>query len=266
MNNTDVILLAAGRGERLGQGSAKAEVLLGGMPLFVHSLRVFGAHPAVRRLVLVGPEDATARSRMAELSHRELKSISNTSVDLHVVCGGAERQDSSRAAVEFLSNHGTSGSSTVLIHDAARPLVTGDLIDRCLGAIERTGSADPQPALPGIPSEGSWGPGPAGAVPGLPVRETLKLAYEGRIVMTQSRERVYAIQTPQAFRYGPLREAHRRAQHHEMNGTDDAALLEWLGMPVVLVAGDHENLKVTYPEDLELAALLLERRAAGKCW
>jgi 2-C-methyl-D-erythritol 4-phosphate cytidylyltransferase len=91
----------------------------------------------------------------------------------------------------------------------------------------------------------------------------LKLVFERRVVMTQPRERLFAVQTPQVFRFGMLRDAHRKARSLEMLGTDDAALLEWLGIPVVVVDGDPENLKVTYPEDLVLAELLLERRRTG---
>jgi 2-C-methyl-D-erythritol 4-phosphate cytidylyltransferase len=263
IEHVDVILLAAGRGERLGRESAKAEVPVHDAPLFVHSLRILASHPSVRRLILVGPPESSVRTRMQELARAELGKGSNGSIALHVLPGGAERQDSSRAAIDLLSELETSSSGIVLIHDAARPLLTVELIDRCLAALGQAADPAAQAAIPGIPAGGSWGPGPAGAIPGLPVRETLKLAFEGRIVMTQPREHVYAIQTPQAFRFGPLREAHRRAHHHDRNGTDDAALLEWLGMPVVLVPGDHENLKVTFPEDLELAALLLERRGGG---
>ena len=253
MTDCDAILLAAGRGERLARGKSKAWVELAGEPLFVHALRVLAAHPDVQRILLVTPPGEEGRSEMEDLA----RSIAGSRF-FATVPGGAERQDSARAALEVLHRVQTSWQRPVLIHDAARPLVSSALIDRCLSALEMGLPPDEQDALPGIVSPEA---GPAGVVPGLPVRETLKLVFEGRVVMTQPRERLYAIQTPQAFRFGMLRRAHQRARSLEMLGTDDAALLEWLGIPVVVVAGDPENLKVTYPQDLDLAELLLQRRA-----
>jgi 2-C-methyl-D-erythritol 4-phosphate cytidylyltransferase len=252
VSNCDAILLAAGRGDRLALGKAKARVELAGEPLFVHALRVLATHPEVQRILLVTPPDEVERGAMEDLA----RSIAGSRIA--TVAGGAERQDSARAALEVLHQMQTSWRRPVLIHDAARPLVSSALIDRCLAALEMGLAPIEQGALPGIAGSEA---GPAAVVPGLPVRETLKLVFERRVVMTQSRERLYAIQTPQAFRFGMLRRAHQRARSLEMSGTDDAALLEWLGMPVVVVEGDPENLKVTYPQDLALAELLLQRRA-----
>ena len=253
MTDCDAVLLAAGRGERLDRGKSKARVDLAGEPLFAHALRVLAAHPSIQRIILVTPPDPREGAEMESLA-REIAGDRF----LATVAGGAERQDSSRAALEALQRMATHPHRPVLIHDAARPLVTAALVDRCLAALETGFPPTEQEALPGIVRSE---PGPAGVVPGLPVRETLKLVFEGRVVMTQPRERLYAVQTPQVFRFGMLRMAHQRARALEMLGTDDAALLEWLSIPVVIVEGDPENLKVTYPQDLDLAELLLQRRA-----
>jgi 2-C-methyl-D-erythritol 4-phosphate cytidylyltransferase len=253
VTHCDAVLLAAGRGERLDRGKPKARVELAGEPLFVHALRVLAAHPSVQRIILVTPPDREEQREMEGLA----RSIAG-SCFLATVPGGAERQDSSRVALDALQQMATHPHRPVLIHDAARPLLSAALIDRCLAALDVGLPPSEQEALPGIVRSE---PGPGGVVPGLPVRETLKLVFEGRVVMTQPRERLFAVQTPQVFRFGMLRMAHQRARTLDMLGTDDAALLEWLSIPVVIVEGDPENLKVTYPQDLDLAELLLQRRA-----
>jgi 2-C-methyl-D-erythritol 4-phosphate cytidylyltransferase len=253
VTHCDAVLLAAGRGERLDRGKSKARVELAGEPLFVHALRVLAAHPSIQRILLVTPPDRGEQSEMESLG----RSIAEGCF-FATVPGGAERQDSSRAALDALQEMATHPHRPVLIHDAARPLLTTSLIDRCLAALETELPRTEQVPLPGIIRSET---GPGGVVPGLPVRETLKLVFEGRVVLTQPRERLYSIQTPQVFRFGMLRMAHQRARALDMLGTDDAALLEWLSIPVVMVEGDPENLKVTYPQDLDLAELLLQRRA-----
>ncbi|MCA9730254.1 MAG: 2-C-methyl-D-erythritol 4-phosphate cytidylyltransferase, partial [Candidatus Eisenbacteria bacterium] len=197
MIDCDAILLAAGKGERLAQGRPKARVELAGEPLFVHALRVLAGHPAVERILVVGPSDEAERREM----ETEARQIAGSRL-FATMPGGAERQDSSRVALDLLHQVNTPSRRAVLIHDAARPLLSSGLIDRCLRALETGLPTDAQGALPGIaPKED----GPAGVVPGLPIRETLKLVFEGRVVMTQPRERLFAIQTPQAFRFGMLR-------------------------------------------------------------
>lgn len=255
MGGCDVLLLAAGRGERLGGEQPKALIRLAGRPLFLHAFARFAAHARVERIVVVTPMDPAGadevRSALGRLEPGEAAKLMAT------VGGGAERQDSVRAGLELLSRHETEKRRMVLVHDAARPFVSASLIDRCLDALE-DGSlgAGESELLPGLRTA-SWGPGPAGVVPGLPVRETLKLVYGGRVVMTQPREQVWAVQTPQGFRFGPLLEAHRRALARGHVVTDDAGLLEWLGIAVVVVPGESGNIKITYPEDLVLGEKML---------
>ncbi|MCA9757678.1 MAG: 2-C-methyl-D-erythritol 4-phosphate cytidylyltransferase [Candidatus Eisenbacteria bacterium] len=256
MNGCDVLLLAGGRGERLGHGRPKALVPLLGRPLFAHAFERFASHPRVERIVLVVPADPSdaeeVRAAVRELPEDQRAKLMTS------VLGGAERQDSVRAGLEALARQETERRRIVLVHDSARPVVTHAIIDRCLAALENGDATHPAShVLPGLRTA-SWGAGAAGVVPGLPVRETLKLVYSGRVVMTQPREQLYAVQTPQGFRFGPLLEAHRRAEARGHQVTDDAGLLEWLGIAVVVVPGDSANIKVTYPEDL----VLLERMLA----
>ena len=255
MTGCDVLLLAGGRGERLGQDRSKALALLLGRPLVVHAFEHLASHPRVERIVLVVPSEPRGAEDFRAVL--ELLSEPARAKLLLTVHGGRERQDSVRAGLEALSRQETDRRRIVLVHDAARPFVSRGLIDRCLGALEDSAVVVPHShVLPGIRTA-SWGSGPAGVVPGLPVRETLKLVYNGRVVMTQPREQLYAVQTPQCFRFGPLLEAHRRAEARGHTATDDAGLFEWLGMVVVVVPGDVGNIKITYPEDLVLGEKML---------
>ncbi len=252
----DAIVLAAGEGQRLQQGRPKALVELGGRPLFLWCLETMRAEPRVERIILVAPPQADAREAIARALADMDRDRVRPLVDLTIE-GGVRRQDSVMEGLRTLARLGAEEERIVLVHDAARPFVSSALVRRCLGAMSASdeGDLERQERLPGL-AHAVWGVGPAGAVPGLPVRETLKLVRDDRIVWTQPREHLYAVQTPQAFRLGVLEMAHRRALEVGYHATDDAGLLEWQGVPVRLVAGDELNLKVTYPADLRLAEQL----------
>lgn len=246
----DLLLVAAGQGERLGLGVPKALIPLAGTPMFLHSLRAIASVPGLRKVVVAGPRDPGALQTMSELAEGQVT----------VIPGGERRQDSVWEGLRALSESGSASEGIVLIHDAARPLLEARLVHRCLEAMTARAPEPAQSALPGMVQGGIWGPGPAGVVPGIPVRETLKLVYQGRIVLTQPRENLQAVQTPQAFRLGPILQAHRRARGRNEEATDDAALLEWQGIPVQVVPGQATNIKITYPEDLDLAERLIATR------
>lgn len=207
-------------------GARKPFLELAGEPLLVHALRPLLADPRVVSVaVAVAPDDvASAREWVEALDPR-----------IVVVAGGATRSDSVAAAVESLPRE----LRVILVHDAARPLLTSGSVDRCVAA-----------AAAG-----------KGAVAGWPATDTLKeVDGEGCIVRTPDRSRLWHAQTPQGFPADVLRtalsDARARAQ-----ATDDAALVEAAGVPVVMVEGAPDNLKVTRPEDLPIAELLLARRA-----
>jgi 2-C-methyl-D-erythritol 4-phosphate cytidylyltransferase len=256
------ILVAGGRGERLGFGLPKARVPLAGTPLFLHALGALLEHPLVREVFLVTPDDQAELQAMASLLAESFGPVAARSVRL--VAGGAERQDSVFAALVVLEQDRVPPDAVVLVHDAARPLLRPDLVTRCLAAMEVRLPSGGQGDLPGLEGNEETRSLPAGVVPGLPVRETLKLVYGDRVVNTQPRDGLCAVQTPQVFRFGPLLGAHRRAHRYGLRSTDDAALLEWQGLPVRLVPGDPENLKVTFPGDLEMAERLLETRPRAR--
>lgn len=218
-----VAVPAAGMGTRMG-GVRKPFMDLAGHPILFWALRPFLQHPQVTAVsVALGEEDAASPPEwLISLDPR-----------IQVVPGGATRGDSVRAALASLPAE----LDLVAIHDAARPLVTGEILDRCLAAV---GSE-------------------RGAVAGWPAVDTLKeVARGGRIVSTPNRDRIWHAQTPQVFPRLKILEAYRRALEDRVIDTDDSALVERIGGEMVMVSGSPFNLKVTRPEDLSLAELLLQ--------
>jgi 2-C-methyl-D-erythritol 4-phosphate cytidylyltransferase len=206
-------------------GARKPFLQLAGEALLIHALRPFLADARVVAVaVAVAAEDVeSAREWVEALDPR-----------VRIVAGGATRSDSVAQAVEMLPLD----VDVIVVHDAARPLVTSGAVDRCVAAAAR-----------GV-----------GAVAGWPATDTLKEVDEdGRIIRTPDRSRVWHAQTPQGFPAEALRSALSDAGARA-RATDDAALVEAAGLPVVMVEGAPDNLKVTRPADLPLAELLLRRR------
>jgi 2-C-methyl-D-erythritol 4-phosphate cytidylyltransferase len=216
------VIVAAGSGTRM-DGVDKLFTPIAGKAILAHAIAAFEALSLVDRIVVVVSEENVERAR--ELVRDE--GFAKTAV----CAGGARRQDSVRCGLEALGE-----CDYVAIHDGARPLVSGALIERGLEAARRTGAA----------------------VPGLPVAETVKEAGEDEtIVRTVDRARLYTVQTPQVFRYELIVRAHREITQ---DVTDDAAMVEALGEPVVVFAGERTNVKITTPEDIELVEALLAGR------
>jgi 2-C-methyl-D-erythritol 4-phosphate cytidylyltransferase len=235
------ILLAAGLGRRLGAGANKGFVQIHGRPLLTWSLEAFALHPSIGELIVVVAPGADSRERCVTEALRPL----GLQDRVRLIEGGERRQDSSLHGIEALPPHLRDDPETVvLIHDAARPLVSAFLITRCLRALAEF-------------------PDAAGVLPALPVRETLKRVEESWIVSTVDRSGLWAAQTPQVFRLGPLRGAHEQALAEERTVTDDASLLEAAGHLLRVVPGDLENLKVTYPEDRIFVERLLRARGGS---
>lgn len=216
------VVPAAGQGERMG--AKKQDLRLGGRSLLHLTLGVFEATPAVTGVVVaVPPEDVAAwRRRLARLSKVRA-----------VVAGGAVRQESVAQGLAALPEE----AALVVVHDGVRPFVTPPLIEAVIAEARASGAA----------------------TAGLPLTETVKRGLDGWVKETVEREGLFTIQTPQAFRVGLLVEAHARARAEGFSGTDDAVLVERLGHPVRLVPGLPTNLKITRPEELELARALLRR-------
>jgi 2-C-methyl-D-erythritol 4-phosphate cytidylyltransferase len=221
---TGVILAAAGEGRRLGSRLPKALVPLAGKPLFLHSLRTFASLPFVREIAVVLPGEWVERIRR-QLGRR-LAALKVTAL----VPGGARRQDSVRVGLEALT------TTIVLVHDAARPLVTREAVTALARAAARHGAA----------------------VLAHPAVDTIKIAdARGRVVSTPDRSRVWHAQTPQGFRRSVLLNAYK--VNGRANATDDVQLVERAGGTSWIVWGDSLNFKVTTPQDLARAEKLLDR-------
>lgn len=231
------LVLAAGRGERLGPDAppgGKAFLPLHGRPLLYWSLRAFEACEAVETVAVVAPPGEEGRAK-------EVASAAGGKVRA-VVAGGATRQDSLGAGLGALSEL-AGDDPLVAVHDAARPLVRPIDVSRVVFAAQRRGAA----------------------ILAVPVKETIKVVgADDRIVSTPDRDSLWLAQTPQVARASVLRVALARARAEDRVSTDEAALLEALGMKVLVVLGDYGNLKVTTPEDALLADALLAAREARR--
>lgn len=201
------ILVAAGTGTRFGTDTPKQFLTLAGRPVIRHAAEALRAHAPL--LQPVG-DAATIDAALDGIDH------------LPTVPGGASRQDSVRAGLEALVPH---EPDIVLVHDAARPNIPPGTVPALLAALQRH----------------------PGAIPALPVADTLKHATAGIIERTVPRDGLYRAQTPQAFRFPVLLAAHRAGT---VGATDDAALLEAIQEHVAIVPGHEDNIKLTYPDDL----------------
>ena len=217
------IIVAAGRGERMG-GIDKIFATLGGTLVLERVASVFEASPYIDHLIIVLTQDNVPRGK-------HLLAGKNLSKLAKVVPGGVRRQDSVEAGLKALPP-----CQWVVIHDGARPLVGTELITRGLEAARETGAA----------------------VAAVPVTDTVKLVDEGGYVKeTLDRSRLWAVQTPQVFRFDIIKEAYSKATG---DVTDDAALVEALGIRVKLYMGAYDNIKLTTPADMFLAETLWRRK------
>ena len=218
-----VILVAAGRGERMGADQPKAFVPVAGQPMLLLAARAFDAAPSLDGIVAVVRADRIADAREILGGLRALRDV---------VAGGESRQDSVQRGLEALPP-GFDG--VVLVHDAARPLVEVELIESVIRATVEHDAA----------------------IPVLGLVDTVKRLRDDRVVETLDRSELGAAQTPQGFRVALLRRAYDKAFRDDVVLTDEAMALERLGEPVVAVKGSARNRKLTTPEDLAWADTLL---------
>jgi 2-C-methyl-D-erythritol 4-phosphate cytidylyltransferase len=227
-----VILPAAGLGTRMAStgNSPKQFLALKGLPILLHSLRAFLAVPRITAIYVSVREPEHARVS-------ELVAEHHLASQVHVVTGGDTRQDSVANALAALPS--TSDDDIVLVHDAVRPLIDPQTIERTIAAIEKHGAAIV--AMPAIDT----------------IKQVERTADGALITATIPRELIVHAQTPQGARVGLMRKAFADAAADEFVGTDEASLLERAGVPVYVVPGSSRNLKVTQPGDLEVAEFYL---------
>jgi len=230
-----LVLVMAGRGERFGGPLPKAFVALDNDPLWAHAVRPFAALPSCKGIVFVAPADHV-ESLAEDVAQR-------VEVDFAVVAGGARRQDSVGHGIaaldELFDEAELEDVAVVAVHDGARPLVLGSTIIQVVRAAAEYGAA-------------------LAAVPAL---DTVKEVSSDHFVFdTPDRRHMWQAQTPQCFRRDLIQRAHAVATEENITATDDAALVESLGLPVRVVRGGRWNLKVTEPADLAVARALLALR------
>jgi len=217
--NAFAIVVAAGRGERMGAGRPKAFLGLAGEPLLRKAAQVFEDAPSVEAIVVVVPAEETAAARELLAPLHKLRAV---------VAGGSRRQDS---VLEGMKQVPVGFTGVALVHDAARPLVEVALVEAVVRAASERGAA----------------------LPVLGLVDTVKRVRDGLVVETVDRAELGAAQTPQGFQFPLLVAAYEAAFRDRVTVTDEAMAVERLGAPVAAVAGSPRNRKITTPEDLAWA-------------
>jgi 2-C-methyl-D-erythritol 4-phosphate cytidylyltransferase len=227
MMKTEAVIVSAGKGLRFMVGKKKQFLLLADKPVLAHTLNKFEACPLVHAIHLVVSEedmDYCLKEIVEKYRYRKI---------LQVVPGGERRQESVKNGIDALSKD----ADIVVIHDGVRPLVTKEMIE------ESVRSAIEYQAV----------------VVAMPVKDTIKMVSpDKKVLKTLDRESLWQVQTPQTFRAGLIREAFYRATEDGFVGTDDASLVERLGVKVHVLPGSYTNIKITTPDDLILAKLFLQ--------
>jgi 2-C-methyl-D-erythritol 4-phosphate cytidylyltransferase len=223
------LILAAGRGRRMGTAENKPYLLLAGKPIVCHTLFEFEQSPLIDEIVLIVGQDEVDYARSSIVDAFQFTKVGT------IVVGGLKRQDSVWKGLRAIKGDG----DVVMVHDGVRPFISQELLQKTGQAMESSGAA----------------------IVAVPVKDTIKTASpQGEVLTTLDRSTLWAIQTPQAFRRDLLEKAFEKAIDDGFYATDDAALVERLGEKVTIVEGSYENIKITTPEDLVLGESLLKGR------
>ena len=221
------IIVAAGKGARMNRKVRKQYLSLSGHPIISLTLLAVDACPLIDQLLLVVPREDFDFCRSRILNPLKLKK------KITLVPGGRKRQDSVYNGLLTLGEKG----GIVVIHDGVRPFVRSETFSACIETAKTSGAC----------------------ILGIPVSDTVKhVTASGIIDKTLNREALWLAQTPQAFQYEIIREAHEVARRNGYSGTDDALFVERLGHEVKIISGSPFNLKITTPEDLQLAEAILQ--------
>ncbi len=218
---TGAVIVAAGESKRMG-GIDKMWALINGKAVIARTLEVFLNSRAVDHIVIVLNKKSLKQGRLLKKEISSAKKVT-------LCTGGVRRQDSVASGLAKLSE-----CRWVVIHDGARPLVTPDLIDKCLEVAKETGSA----------------------IAAVPITDTVKIVKNNKVKQTVPRHVLWAAQTPQVFRYDIITEAYNKVTS---DVTDDASLVEQIKFKVVICPGNRDNIKITTPDDLIIAESLLKK-------
>jgi 2-C-methyl-D-erythritol 4-phosphate cytidylyltransferase len=222
------LIPAAGMGKRMGASINKQYLQLDGLPIVARTISVFEQSPLIEAIYLVIPADEIPYCREHVVAACGFRKV------VEIVAGGRERQHSVMNGLHAMRRNVDDGD-VVLIHDGVRPLITPQLVSESIEAA-RIGD---------------------GALVAVPVKDTIKTVRDGIVMDTPPREMLWQAQTPQAFCFAKIYDAHRAAEQEGFLGTDDASLVERRGGVVRVVRGDYRNIKITTPEDLVLAGAFL---------
>lgn len=229
---TVAIVPAAGSGKRMQGNLSKQYLPVDGKMILLHTLCVFELSPDIDEIILVAPEEDIPMVRKMIIEPRGMSKV------CHVLAGGKQRQDSVRNGLAIVGDH----TDIVLIHDVVRPFISQNLIHQAVREAEKHGAV----------------------TVGMPVKDTIKRVNpDGWIVETMNRQFLWMAQTPQAFRRSVIQEAYRRADQDQFYGTDDASLVERMGLQVKMINASYANIKITTPEDLLMAEFLIKNIKRG---
>ena len=222
------IFPAAGASKRMGGGFNKNLLELAGEPILIRTLKTFSQIERVKFLIVVVAAHEVETVEKLLIATKNLK-------PWRVTIGGSERQYSIANGLKLLPED----AEIILVHDAARPLISARTINEVIDAAEKFG----------------------GAIAAVPAKDTIKIIdTEGFVKSTPPRKNLVAVQTPQGFRREILLQAYSKAAEENFLGTDDASLVERLGANIKIVASDYENIKITTPEDISVAETFLRRK------
>lgn len=224
--NYQVIIPAAGSGKRMGAGFNKLFIPIKERPIISYTLDFFhNDDNCINIILVIDPKDED-----------QFQEIINTESYEKIIFayGGKERQHSVYNGLQKAKKEGI-----ILVHDGARPFIKKETVEQLVQTAYQYG----------------------GAIAAVPVKDTIKKAYSFEVVETIDRTSLWQTQTPQAFRFSILEEAHEKAKQDGFLGTDESSLVERLGYPVKIVQSDYDNIKLTTPEDIYFAHAILEKRA-----
>ena len=227
MTKVIAIIVAAGKSIRMNATVRKQYQPVAGFPIVVHTLKAFDSCQMIDEICLVIPEEDL------EFCRNQIVSPANLKKNIYLVAGGPKRQDSVYNGLKAIGTD----SCLVVIHDGVRPFITHDQLEACINGAKKHGAC----------------------ILGIPAYDTLKhVSSTGTIVDTLERDTIWLAQTPQAFRYDLITKAHEVAREQNFTATDDAALVEQMGLEVKILTGSRENIKITNQQDLKLARILFE--------
>ncbi len=219
-----IVLAAAGQGKRMGVGMNKQFIPLNNKPILMHTLEKFYSKSWIDEIVIVAhPDEMEQMKQMIQALNMKRR--------IEIVPGGNERQESIYNGLSYIH------SEFIMVHDGARPFIDSTMLDRLYESLQHLDAV----------------------VVGVPVKDTIKVIDNmNQIRHTPDRKSLWAVQTPQAFRLSVLKEAYQKAKENNFFGTDDASLVERLGIHVTIIEGSYRNIKITTPDDLILAQAIID--------